>query len=381
MSLALDEHRLYLADSSRVESYDSALREIVRRGDIVADLASGTGILGLLACRAGAARVFAVEMGPIAAVARAVAQANGFADRLEVQRRHSSEASLPERADLIVSDQIGRFGFEAGLLALFADARRRLLKPGGRLMPSSLELIVAPIEHPPQWDRVSFWGGLPAGFDFAAVQAMAANTGYPTRFTTDQLLAEPATGCEIDLARNAPDLLRIDLNFAAARSGTLHGIGGWFRAQLSPSVSLSNSPLESRPIRRRQVFFPIEQPVPLAPGDVIGLAIRILPSEKMVSWNIEVRPRSGSSVRFAHSTLKGMLIDPAELRMTDPSYRPALTDRGVARRSVLELCNGVRTLAEIEAEVLARHPAIFESAAAAAVFVAEVVTRYTHDET
>ena len=77
--------------------------------------------------------------------------------------------------------------------------------------------------------------------------------------------------------------------------------------------------------------------------------------------------------------LKGMLVEPADLRVTDPAYRPTLTDRGVARRSVLELCDGIRTLAELEAEIYRRHPRLFRTAADAAVFVGEVVARYTHD--
>jgi hypothetical protein len=381
LSLVLDEHRRYVADRSRVDRYAAALTELVRPGDTVVDLASGTGILGLLACRAGAARVIAVEMGPMAAVARALARANGFADRLEVRRCHSSELRLAAPADLIVSDQIGRFGFEADLLRLFADARHRLLKLGGRLIPSGLELMVAPVEHPRQFERVAYWGTRPAGFDFGSLHAIAANTGYPTRFAADQLLSAPATGCRIDLMTESPHLLRIDTTFSADRAGTFHGFGGWFSARLSPSTTVSNSPLDPRRTRRRQVFFPVARPVPVAKGDGIALAMQILPDEMIVSWKVDVTPRAGARVSFAHSTLTGMLLDPADVRRTDPSYRPRLTDKGVARQSVLELCDGGRTLAQIEAEMLTRHPALFESPAAAAVFVAEVVTRYTTDDT
>lgn len=381
MSLVLDEHRQYLADHSRVEGYAFALQELVRAGDVVVDLASGTGILGLLACRAGAARVFAIEAGPIAGVARAVAQANGYAGCFEVQRCHSRDARLPERADLIVSDQIGRFGFDAGILQLFADARARLLKPGGTLIPSRLDLIVAPVEHPGRFDRVAFWETRPADFDFSPVRAMASNTGYPTRFTDDQLIGPPATGCRIDLAVASPEVLRIDTTFTAARGGTLDGIGGWFHAQLSPSTTLSNSPLDPHRIGRRQVFFPLERRVPVAAGDRIGVSMRILPEELIVSWTVEIIPHAGSTVRFAHSTLKGMLMGPQDLRRTHPEHRPALTARGAARRSVLELCDGARTLAQIEAEVLARHAGLFESAADAARFVGEVVSGDTRDAT
>jgi SAM-dependent methyltransferase len=379
LSLVIDEHRRYLADRSRVERYERALRETVRPGDVVVDLASGTGILGLFACRAGAARVYAIEAEPIAGLARAIAHANGYADRLQVIHAHSSEARLPERADLVVSDQIGRFGFDAGLLPLVADARARLLKPGGRLIPARLDLVIAPVEHPRLSDRVAFWRRRPAAFDFGPVHVMAANTGYPARLAPGQLLSEPHSGVRLDLSGDVADPLRIDTTFQIRRTATLDGIAGWFAAQLSSSTTVSNSPLDPARIARRQAFFPIETPVAVGEGDRVDVRMRILSDESIVSWIVTIHPVSGSPVRFSHSTLKGMLFSGTELRVTDPAYRPSLTERGVARRSVLELCDGVRPLAQIEAALLARHPALFRSAAEAAVFVGEVVTRYTHD--
>ena len=379
MSLVLDEHRRYLADRFRLLHYERALRELVRPGAVVVDLASGTGILGLFACRAGASRVYAIEAEPIAELARSIARASGFADCIQVLRGHSSEIELPERADVIVSDQIGRFGFEAGLLPLFADARARFLKPGGVLVPASLDLFVAPVEHARQSARVAFWRRHPAGFDFAPAHRIAANTGYPIRLRPSQLLAEPGRGLSVDLASGASYPLRLDASFVVVRGGTLDGIGGWFVAQLSPTVTATNSPLDRQRIVRRQAFFPIASPVALASGDRIEVSMRILPEDMLVSWTVTVQPRDADPIVFRHSTLNGMLIDAADVRMTHPEYRPVLTDRGVARRSVLELCDGIRRLADIEAEVFARHRALFTSPAEAAAFVGEVITRYTRD--
>jgi hypothetical protein len=58
-----------------------------------------------------------------------IAAANGLADRIAIINGHSQQVSLPERADVVLCDQIGHFGFEAGLLQFFEDARRRFLKP------------------------------------------------------------------------------------------------------------------------------------------------------------------------------------------------------------------------------------------------------------
>ena len=138
MSLVVDEHRQYLDDHARVSAFETALTVVVRPGDVVLDLASGTGILGFLACRAGAARVYAIESESISALARLVARDNGLDDRVIVIQELASRATLPEPVDVIVTDLAGRFGFEAGLLEVLGDARRRFLKPGGRLIPSSV---------------------------------------------------------------------------------------------------------------------------------------------------------------------------------------------------------------------------------------------------
>ena len=107
MSRVIDEHRLYLRDRHRVSAYERALREVVKPGDVVVDLASGTGILGMLACRVGASRVYAIEQDSIAGLARQIARRNGFEHLITGLRGHSRAVTLPERADVVVCDQIG----------------------------------------------------------------------------------------------------------------------------------------------------------------------------------------------------------------------------------------------------------------------------------
>jgi protein arginine N-methyltransferase 1 len=384
MSLVLDEHRQYLADPVRLDAFGKAIEAVVRPGDTVLDLGAGTGILGLLACGAGASRVYSVDDGGMIEVARGLARANGLADRMVFIRELSLHARLPERVDVVVADQIGRFGFEAGILEYFFDARKRFLKPDGTMIPAAIDLHVAPVESPEMWQRVAFWDEKPAGLDIRPARMVAVNTGYPATFRPGQMLGTPADAVTLDLASAGPEAFAFETTVTAEREGTLHGIGGWFRARLSPGVFLSNSPLDEAPINRRAVFFPIDRPVRLDPGDVVRVRLRVLPADTIVTWDVSVRGAPGGPTgadgpdkgRFSHSTWQGMLLSQEDLRRSDPLWRPTLTPRGRARMSVLELCDGGRPLEEVEREVHRRHPDLFDSPRAAAVFMAEVVTRY-----
>jgi protein arginine N-methyltransferase 1 len=374
VSLVVDTHRLYLADAARIDAFRRAIRHIVRPGAVVLDLGCGTGILGLMACDAGASRVYAVEDGGVIELARAAAAAGGFADRITFLNGHSRDVSLPEPVDVIASDLIGRFGVEGGVLEDGADARSRFLKPGGLMLPSRIDLYLAPVQYPAGNAAVEFWNARPAGFDFSPLRQWAVNTGYPASLSQMALLGAPKVGASLDLTIAGPGPVTIEAALEISRAGTLHGIGGWFAAQLSPRVTMTNSPIDGDRIGRRQVFFPIDAPVSVAAGDTVRARLIAIPSEDVVSWTVEV-----GDATFRHSTFNGMLLAREDLHAMHPDFAPRLTPRGRARKSVLELCDGSRPLRDIEAEMLRRHADLFASAADAAAFVAEVVTRYSQN--
>jgi len=158
------------------------------------------------------------------------------------------------------------------------------------------------------------------------------------------------------------------------RDGTLDGIGGWFHAELAGGVTMTNAPDSPDRIDRRNVVFPIERPVLVKAGDEIDVCMRIRASDLLVRWTVRV---GSSGPQFSHSTLGGMLLTREELKRTDPHSIPRLTARGEARKTVLALCDGVRTLDSIEREVYGRHTSLFRDFTDAQLFVAEVVTRYS----
>jgi precorrin-6B methylase 2 len=161
-----------LEDRVRTSNFIDAIRRTVRPGDVVADLGTGSGVLSVAAAQAGARRVYAIEMRPIADVAARFFQQSGLGDRITLIRGVSTEISLPERADVLVSEMIGNEPLAERILENTWDALQRLLKPGARLIPSALRIYATPMVVPEnvrqktlftkaalnRWQR---WYGLP----------------------------------------------------------------------------------------------------------------------------------------------------------------------------------------------------------------------------
>lgn len=380
MSRQFDEHRQYLEDTARLSAFDRAIRATVRPGDVVVDLGCGSGILGLMAVRAGASRVYAIDDSGMVAVARRIAVANGVADRVVHIAGLSTRVALPEPVDVVLADQMGHLGFEAGVLEYFDDAARRWLRPGGRFVPRGVATWLAPVDAPEMTAAVDFWRTRPAGFDVSAVHEGAVNTGYPTRFSPDQRLAagQPVlhwiTGVTDLGAAHGRTTFRVE------RPGTLTGLAGWFVADLADGVRLTNEPGAPDQIDRRQAFLPVAAPIAVLPGDDIDVTLRARPVEVVLMWEITVRRAGGVLAHGRYSTLTGMLLSRDALARTDPARRPRLTAWADARATILQLCDGRHTLAEIEAATAARHPDLFRTPGKAAEFVAEVVTRYGRDD-
>ena len=231
-------------------------------------------------------RVYAVDEGGILEIARAICRANQLDDRVVHVKGLSTRVELPEKVDVVIADQIGYFGFEAGVIGYFNDARARLMKVGGVAIPGRIDLEIAPVSAPEMRQRVDFWASPVAGFDMSAVRPAAINTGYPVKFRADQLLGAPATIATIDFAGEVSETLKAEAWLVADRDGVLDGIGGWFTAQLSAHAGMTNSPLSGQSIRRRNLFFPIESPIEVSAGDRIRVAMHLLASEPLMRWQV-----------------------------------------------------------------------------------------------
>jgi hypothetical protein len=239
-------------------------------------------------------------------------------------------------------------------------------------------LFVAPIESPELRGQVDFWTQPASGFVFSPAARLATNLMYATDFLPNHLLSDPILTLSLSPAQPGEDTFTMEACAWAARAGELHGIGGWFSAQLSGDVAVTNSPLCEHRINRRNVFLPTGKPVSLQPGDRVLIRITMTPKREMLSWEIEVLGRHGAvrKARCRHSSFSGMFLCEEDVRRTQPNWAPQLSAQGEASRYTLDLTDGKHTLAEIEQEVYRRYAELFRSPTEAAELVSQIILRY-----
>jgi hypothetical protein len=246
-------HIEMLDDEVRTSSFLAAIREVVRPGDVVLEIGTGTGVLAIGAARAGARRVYAVERTAIRESAKALFLANDVGDRVTLLTGHSSRVDLPERANVLVSEVIGNDIFDERIVDIVRDARRRFLLPDARLIPSRLRVFALPLDIPgEELARHSFalanlerWRSL-YGIDFSPLSK--GSYGHPALFRTVRELrgwrrmGDPVLLTEVDLARVEQTDIEAEATCVFREAGTVSGVLVYFEADLSPNVTLSMHP-------------------------------------------------------------------------------------------------------------------------------------------
>lgn len=350
-----------VADRVRTGAYAAAIARVVRPGDVVLDIGAGAGILSLLACRAGARRVYAVEPADSIHTARAIARENGFADRIELIQGVSTGIELPERADVIVSDLRGALPLFQHHVPTIVDARARLLAPGGMLIPRSDTLFAAPVQADEAYGRiVGPWEDEALGLRMTAARRQAVNTWAKARLDADALLAEPAAWALLDYASVTDPDVHASLAWTAARDGTVHGLSLWFQAELAEGIGYSTGPGAPETVYGTP-FIPLGEPVAVRAGDRIGVELqaRLVGEDYVWLWETRIDRADGETVRFRQSTALAEPLSPARLRRRAHDHRPVLGEEGRVDRMVLERMDGGATLEQIARALQADFPARF----------------------
>jgi hypothetical protein len=272
-------HFTMLVDHARNQAYREVIERAVKPGMHVLDIGAGTGLLSMMAAKAGAELVTCVEMGKeMASVAQRVIALNGYEDQIRMFNLHSGwlrvGEHLPRKVDIVVSEIVDAALLGEGVLPSLRHAWSSLAAPGARMIPASatvhgmlLNLPVASLKDV-------------EGFDLSVLESYhypGGSRNVRLNQEKHQALSEPFVVGEFDFTDIPPavhDEQRIHTTavLKASSQGCANAVVVWFTLHLDSITSVGSGPNDSMDHWGQLCYF-LPQEIHVEQGQEITLHI------------------------------------------------------------------------------------------------------------
>ncbi len=272
----LEVHQTMLEDEVRVNAFEKAIREKVKPGDRVLDVGTGTGILALLAAKAGATEVVGVDSANIIEVAKKAAEKTAITN-VKFIRSDIRDLKI-DPVDCLICELIGLYITDEGIMQKVANALKHL-KPSGTLIPEKIDVFVVPVQS--ERAGIGFWKKR-YGIDYSAVEEVS-DAIRNCDMTGSKLLSEPVKAFTIDLKGKENTRLNFDYAFKMSCDCEFHGCVMYFEAKLSDTTTISTDP--RKPLTHwKQIFLPNKTRVTMKKGETLGVFLKSVFNNTKWKW-------------------------------------------------------------------------------------------------
>jgi predicted RNA methylase len=251
-----------LSHRSRISKFARAINQVVDSSSYVIDIGTGSGILAMIAARAGARKVSAIDVNKESIeYARNAAIYNGYIERIEFLELHYADYFPDECADVVICEMLSSMMLVEQQIHACSHAVKHLLKKGGIILPQQVSVYITPVECDALWNRYTI-----EGLEFPKIP-QTTNPGECKD------LADLVEIGNFDLSKVNLEKLSKQVSFKIAESGILHGLVGMFECKLHNDIFLN---LEDG---WKELFIPFVNPISVEQNEEITIGIEYIPGK------------------------------------------------------------------------------------------------------
>lgn len=268
-------HLPMINDDERNVAYQRALERAVKPGQLVLEIGTGSGIVAMMAARAGAGKVVTCEVLPaMAEIAQEVIARNGYDDRIDVIVKKSTQLrvgeDLLEKADVFVSELFNVGLLAPNMISTIRHARENLLKPEGRVIPQAATVYATLL----QCDHLARINPVReiAGFDMSPMDQLRSPGYGQIDLAADphQRLSADFEALHFDFCADLKEVDSHVLTVTASAAGICHGVAFWFDLEMDEHTRYHSASL-NRTNHWKQAMHFFDQSIAVQSGDVLTL--------------------------------------------------------------------------------------------------------------
>lgn len=262
-----------LLDIRRTHTFQKAINETVKRGDVVLDVGTGSGILAMFAAKAGAKKVYALEITPdVASFARQNIIANKLQNIIEVVNIDVKNVS-PLPPINVVTMELMDTGLvsEQQAVAFNALHKKKIINSNTRLIPYCYQCAVALINY-----DFNFYG-------FRMPFVIQARN-FAVRKHIIQTLSPTLVYKEADFSHPVDTLVDQLVRLSVVKSGNANAVLLKSKAFLTPKINLWGTTDMNMPI-----VIPLPKPIKVLKNQTVEMKLKYSMGEGFSKFDLSAK--------------------------------------------------------------------------------------------
>lgn len=256
-ALGLPYHYEMVSDAKRVTPFKRAILKI-SKGKRILESGTGSGILSILAAKAGANKVYAVEIDPkIARFAEENIRKSGLQDRIKLICKDVLKVTLNdldgERVNVVIAENLSTWQVTEPQIPILNYINKNLIKKDGIRIPTLISNYVELAQSQYQFENV--------------VEIRTYYFGF-TGVKKPRIMSQRQLFTTVDIQRQNPLQVKKSIKVKVSHEGILNSL-----RLTSPLEVYAGIHFESSDSLMPSVIIPLKNDLPVSKGDAVELKI------------------------------------------------------------------------------------------------------------